>query len=412
MLKKSRFGLFIPILALGFFINCYCSVPSTVNLTEGAEYNLALKPYMNISGDALPTASNGEALAERTAQGVSLNTAASGRYSIGVKMFNLIPLKNIEVNVSPEYSVIPSGKPVGIKIFADGLLIINIADVKTSTGTISPAKAAGLAVGDRIISANSVSPSTSEELARIINKAEGDVLLKIQRGESLHELSITPAIAAEDGTKKLGIWVRDSTAGVGTMTFYDPKSRSFATLGHAITDADTGVIILPKEGALCDCEIISTKKGISGTPGELSGRFGVNNLGNILMNSSLGVYGRLTDGDLLDDTGYMQVATRFEVKTGAAYIMADVDGGGVMQYDINIDEVSKSARIDNKSMVISVTDPVLLAKTGGIVQGMSGSPIIQNGKLVGAVTHVFVNDPTRGYGIFAENMLDTALYLQ
>lgn len=410
MSKKIRF--IIPILLLGLFAKNYFSVPSSISLTEGTTYNLALEPFLNVSKKTVPTMSGGEALAEKTDTGIQLNASAAGRYTLGIKMFDFLPIKELEVNVSPEYSVIPSGESVGLKIFSDGLLVINVADVKTENGTESPAKTAGITVGDRIISVNSVSPATSEELARLVNKADGDINVKILRGETIHDITLTPALSSDDGSKKLGIWVRDSTAGVGTMTFYDPKTSAFATLGHAITDVDTGDIITPKRGSLCGCDIISVKKGVSGTPGELAGRFSDNTLGDIVMNSSLGVYGKLTDSEKLADSNYMKVATRFEVKTGEAYIIADVDGTGPKNYSVNIEDVSKSERTDNKSLVISVTDPVLLKKTGGIVQGMSGAPIIQNDMLVGALTHVFVNDPTKGYGIFAENMLDTALDLQ
>ncbi len=411
MLKKIRYICLLPILFMGFFAKSYFSLPSTISLTEGGNYTLELEPFLNISSKTVPTSASGEAFVTQTAEGLELNTASTGHYTLGIKMFGFLPLKELEVNVAPEYSVIPSGEPVGIKIFSDGLLVINISEVKTASGTVSPARDAGLAVGDRIISVGLASPSTSEELALLVNGSEGDISLKVLRGEDIIDISIAPALSSDDGSRRLGIWVRDSTAGVGTMTFYDPKSSSFATLGHAITDVDTGDIITPRQGTLCDCDIISVKKGVSGTPGELAGRFGEDTLGDILLNSSLGVYGRLTDPEKLASSDYMKVATRFEVKAGEAYIIADVDGGGARKYTVNIEDVSKSERTDNKSMVISVTDPDLLEKTGGIVQGMSGAPIIQNNMLVGALTHVFVNDPTKGYGIFAENMLDTALDL-
>lgn len=408
MRKKLRAFYIFPLIFAGFFINCYCSVPATVSLTEGSGYTLELNRFCNVSSASIPTAANGEALAEHTSNGIRLNTATSGRYTIGVKLFNFLPLKNIEVNVAPEYCVIPSGEPVGIKIFSDGLLVINVSEVKTKDGVVSPAKSAGIAVGDRIISADSLYPATSEELAEIVNSSSGDVELAILRGEDEINVTLTPALSADDGTRKLGIWVRDSTAGVGTMTFYDPKTKTFATLGHGITDTDTGDIVIPKRGTLTDCNIISVKKGTVGEPGELGGRFGAKTYGDILMNSSFGVYGRLTAGEKLDDSAYMKVATRFEVKQGEAYILADVDGNGTKRYSISIDEVSKAEESGNKGLVISVTDSALLEKTGGIVQGMSGAPIIQNNMLVGAVTHVFVNDPRRGYGIFAENMLEEA----
>ena len=324
-------------------------------------------------------------------------------------MFDFIPVKSVNVTVAPEYYVIPSGSPVGIKMFSKGLLIVNISEVKTDSGnSVSPAKISGLQIGDRIISANGKELNFSEELASIVTSSTENIKLTVLRDDNFLDFSLTPVISFDDNKKKLGIWVRDSTAGVGTLTFFDPKTSTFATLGHGITDIDTGDIITPKTGTITDCTIAYCKKSRKGDPGELSGQFGNLTIGEIYMNSSLGVYGKLKNTLNLNNPGYMPVATRFQIKEGPAYILADVDGLGVKKYDVIIEEVSKSGNIDNKGLVIKISDPLLLEKTGGIVQGMSGSPIIQNGKLVGAVTHVFVNDPTRGYGIFIENMLAEA----
>ena len=412
MSKKIKFFyilLILLLLPLGLFLNAYFLLPKDIHLTKNSDYVLKLNSFYNVSKDSLEAASNGEALFANSQDGVLLNTSSCGNYSLLIKMFDFIPVKSVNVTVAPEYYVIPSGSPVGIKMFSKGLLIVNISEVKTDSGnSVSPAKISGLQIGDRIISANGKELNFSEELASIVTSSTEDIKLTVLRDDNFLDFSLTPVISFDDNKKKLGIWVRDSTAGVGTLTFFDPKTSTFATLGHGITDIDTGDIITPKTGTITNCTIAYCKKSRKGDPGELSGQFGNLTIGEIYMNSSLGVYGKLKNTLNLNNPGYMPVATRFQIKEGPAYILADVDGLGVKKYDVIIEEVSKSGNIDNKGLVIKISDPVLLEKTGGIVQGMSGSPILQNGRIVGAVTHVFVNDPTRGYGIFIENMLAEA----
>lgn len=401
------------LLPVGVFLNTYYSLPGSIHLTQHSDYTFKVNSLCSVSADAVTVSENGDSFFSENEDGIAINTSNAGNYSLNVKMFNFIPVKTVDVKVSQEYCVIPSGSAVGIKIYADGLLVVNISKVKTEDGkSVSPAEAAGIKTGDRIIKANGRSLNISEDLSRVVNESEGNVELEVMRDDNLINIAVSPVLDADQNSRKIGIWVRDSTAGVGTLTFYDPQTSSFATLGHGITDVDTGDIIFPKSGTITDCEITYATKSTSGSPGELSGAFGNVCVGNILMNSQLGVYGKIKDASVLNNSGYMPVATRFQIKTGTGYILADVDGEGVKEYSIEIEEVSKRDGIDNKGLVIRITDSKLLEKTGGIVQGMSGAPIIQNGMLVGAVTHVFVNDPTRGYGIFAENMLDVVLKLQ
>ncbi len=407
-----KFLYILLLLPLGLFLNVYYSVPNSVHLTKNSYYSLKLNNLCNISSNAVAVSGNTKAFYKKNGEEIVLNTDNEGSYSLDIKMLNLIPVKKVDITVAPEYSVIPSGSPIGIKIFSQGLLVVNISEVKTEHGSISPAADAGIKIGDRIISANGKKLKVSEELSGIINNSQGEITLEILRNNTPLSLSLNPQKVSDDNSKKIGIWVRDSTAGVGTLTFFDPKSSTFATLGHAITDIDTGDIISPRTGTISRCEISYTTKSTTGAPGELSGVFKHDCLGNIVINSPLGIYGRTTDTSCFNNPGYMPVATRFQIKEGAGYIMADVDGNGVKKYAIEIESVSKEGGIDNKGLVIHITDPELLEKTGGIVQGMSGSPVIQNGRLIGAVTHVFVNDPTRGYGIFAENMLDEAMKIK
>ena len=308
-----------------------------------------------------------------------------------------------EVSALGKTYVIPSGEAVGVKMFTDGLLVVYVSDVIDTQGNrYSPAKKAGLRESDRILSVDGIEIGTNEELSDYINNVKKPVHLKVARDEEVFETDITPMLS-NDGNFRIGIWARDSTAGIGTLTFYNPENNTFAALGHAITDYDTGTVLTVSDGDLVGCEILSVKKGEHGTPGELSGQFENKDLGKILKNNDFGIYGKMNNQNV--EGQFVETATRFQTKQGPATILCDVDGNGVKSYDVEITKVSKSARVDNKGIVLKITDEELLSKTGGIVQGMSGSPIIQNGKLVGAVTHVFVNDPTRGYGIFIENML-------
>lgn len=404
MLKKSKF-IYISMLvfAVIIFLNAYFALPEEIYLAKNSECELKVNSFCNVENE-VAVSDNGNAIFSETKDGVKINTETCGNYSLNVKLFNVVPVKKVNVTVMPEYYVVPSGETIGIKIISDGLLVINISEFKTSTGEIAaPARDAGIKTGDRIISANGKRLNISEDLLRIVGESEGRVELELVRNENIIKTNILPQLTKEG--KKVGMWVRDSTAGVGTLTFIEPKASVFATLGHGITDVDTNDIILPKTGTISKCDVTYIKKGINGEPGELSGVFDEKNIGNVLMNSYMGVYGKIEDISEFKVGEYLPIATRFEIKTGPAYIMADVDGEGVEKYSVEIEEVSKKSDIDNKGMIISITDDRLLEKTGGIVQGMSGSPIIQNEKLVGAVTHVFVNDPTRGYGIFIENML-------
>ncbi len=324
--------------------------------------------------------------------------------NLSVTSKEILPASQEVSTVSKTY-VIPSGEAVGVKMYTDGLLVVYVSEVIDAAGKqYSPAKDAGLRETDRILSVDDFELGTNEELADYINKVKRPVHLKVARDEEFFETDITPKLS-NDGYYRIGIWVRDSTAGIGTMTFYNPQYNSFAALGHAITDRDTGTVLTVSDGDLVGCEIVSVKKGENGVPGELSGQFANIKFGKILKNNDFGIYGKIENSSIISQGRPVEAATRFQVKQGAAEILCDVDGNGVKSYAVEITSVSKEITVDNKGIVLKVTDSELLEKTGGIVQGMSGSPILQNGMLVGAVTHVFVNDPTRGYGIFIENML-------
>ncbi|MCL2884594.1 MAG: SpoIVB peptidase, partial [Oscillospiraceae bacterium] len=229
---------------------------------------------------------------------------------------------------------------------------------------------------------------------------------QLKRDNIVFDAQLTPVKSVTENRYKAGMWVRDSAAGIGTLTFYVPGTNIFAGLGHAICDTDTGETMPLASGEIVPARIYSIKPGVAGTPGELRGGFEMGSLGSLTVNGDTGTYGQLTSLPAVHDA--VPVAMKQEVKPGAAQILTTIDGTDPVLYDVRIDQVKYSDASPTRNLVITITDPRLLDKTGGIVQGMSGSPILQNGKLVGAVTHVFVNDPTRGYGIFAENMLKTA----
>ena len=295
----------------------------------------------------------------------------------------------LAVNVTAIEYVRPCGEAVGIKMYTDGLLVVGVDGNKD-----------GIRMGDIIVAANGNELSRIEDLSKITAENKTAINLTIKRNEEIIDLTVNP-MPADDGSK-LGLWVRDSTAGIGTLTFISTDGTEFAALGHGITDVDTGNILPLKSGNILNCTQIFAKKSCRGMIGELGASFDRENIGDICINSKKGIYGTISN---IDKEKYkeMPVATADEIHEGEVSVMCNI-GDGVKEYCAEIKKVSKNNEVD-KALVIEITDKELIEKTGGIVQGMSGSPILQDGKLVGAVTHVFVNDPTRGYGIFIENML-------
>lgn len=314
----------------------------------------------------------------------------------------MIMLSGNNCSYAEEIRVIPSGESVGVKIYTDGLLVIGTSEVTGKDGTVSfPAGKCGLKINDIITKANNTEIKTTEQFSEIIRQNSSGINLTVKRADKYFDTFAVPVITADDSAK-LGIWVRDSTAGIGTVTYVNPADNSFAALGHGICDVDTGNILSVKSGNILNCSVLSVIKSEKGMPGELSGTFDCKETGTITKNTSSGIFGKIEPSSFALSSDAVPVASCSQVEEGAAYILSDIDGNGVKQYNIEIKKVSKNS-ID-KSIVFEVTDDVLKEKAGGIVQGMSGAPIIQNNMLAGAVTHVFVNNPEKGYGIFAENM--------
>lgn len=326
-------------------------------------------------------------------------------------LINSKALTTLHKEKRKDIEVYPGGISIGVKINNKGALVVGYSDISTHEGlSESPGKVAGIELGDIIEEVNGENIETCSDLISKVKTCRNDEMtVKILRGNS--EITKKVSLIKEDNEYKIGLWVRDSTAGIGTLTFYDKDSKTFGALGHPITDGDTNVSFNIKSGTLLRSSVLSIKKGERGNPGEIKGLFINENesIGNIEKNTNSGIYGDASV-ELINPNfnKAMTVAYRDEIKEGHAQIITTVEDGGAKAYDIEILKLLPQDEPGSKSMIIKIVDPVLLEKTGGIVQGMSGSPIIQNGKIIGAVTHVLINKPDVGYGIYIEWMLQDA----
>lgn len=339
---------------------------------------------------------------------LTANAAAGGQteaYDATVRLLGVFPVKNVSVRQADDMEVLLGGDVFGMKLYTSGVLVVGLTDVDTASGSRNPAADAGVQVGDVIESIDGHTVSTKAEVAALVEQSGGQPMtLRVRRDGVSFDVRFAAVLSAGESRYKAGLWVRDSSAGIGTMSFYLPSSGVFAGLGHPICDVDTGEVLPISSGEIVPARVYSITKSVEGDAGELCGGFNGAGCGRLMINSACGVYGvadkRPTSGEVV------AVAPRQEVTTGAAKIYCTLDDDGPQWFDIEIRRVRYAG--GEQDMDITVTDPALLERTGGIVQGMSGSPIVQNGKLVGAMTHVLVNDPTRGYAIFAETMLETA----
>ena len=333
-------------------------------------------------------------------------TQADTSQNVTLALFGAIPLKTVRTVSVESRSVQVCGSPFGIKMFSDGALVVAFSDQYTSLGTENPAKEAGLKLGDLIVSAGGHTVRSNEELTQAITAANGTPLSIVYLRDGMqYTTTLTPVADAATGAYRAGLWVRDSSAGIGTMTFLDPANGTFAGLGHAISDTDTGADITLLSGEIVPVVVTGCVKGTAGSPGELRGEFSAATAGTVLANDATGVYGQYTAAAIGQTCLVRQPQ---EIALGDAQIWTTISGSTPKAYSVRIERVNMTSGDPNRNLLIKVTDPELLAATGGIVQGMSGSPIVQDGCLVGAVTHVLVNDPTRGYGIFATTMLEKA----
>ena len=320
-----------------------------------------------------------------------------------LKAFGM-PLKNINIDVFHDMEVVPWGRTIGVRIDTDGVLVLGTGLVTDGHGSAHNPTEGILRSGDLIMSADGKMLGDMRDLQEAV-KSSGNVMnLIVQRDGKRTETIVNP-VAGLNGQKHLGVWVRDSTQGIGTITYYNPLTQKFAALGHGIMDVDTKKLMIIKSGELWPSNIYDIKKGKKGAPGELIGKMDKKNIfGRVNDNSSMGIFGTIeSQQDIPTDT--MKIALQNRVHEGPAKIRSNIVGNEIDEYDVYIESVNRYSQDSSRGMVIRITDPRLLSKTGGIVQGMSGSPIIQGDRLVGAITHVFVQDPAKGYGIFIENML-------
>lgn len=306
-----------------------------------------------------------------------------------------------------EAMLYPGGMPFGVKLYSDGVLIVGIGEVRCGNTVSSPAGDAGLLADDIILSVCGERVNDAAGVSALVEKSGGRTIeIAVRRGKSELYFSVTPAMS-DDGSYKAGLIIRDGTAGIGTVTYIEPEIGSFAGLGHGICDSESGELVPLTRGAVVGAKISGVVKGESGAPGELQGYFCTGKIGTVTDNTECGVYGVFCDIPTGLYTEPLPAAKASEIKEGEAEVLCTTGDDGIGRYTVRISDIDRSGR-ETKNFVVTVTDEELLSRTGGIVQGMSGSPIIQDGKLVGAVTHVLISDPTKGYGIFIENMLDAA----
>lgn len=314
------------------------------------------------------------------------------------------------VPVVAEKVLVPGGQSVGVKMDVRGVLIVGLEEIKGKDGeTVNPGLLSGLQIGDVILEINGTPVYRADEVQELVNEIRDIIRLKVKRNNETLSIEIDPVQSEEDDLYKLGIWVKDKTAGIGTLTYYDPSNSTFGALGHGIVDPETNSILSVETGLLLESQVQEIQEGKSGEPGEIKGIFYHANdpLGNLARNSQFGVFGiayHPIENPLY--TKPIAIGTKDQVETGKAYILSTLSNNEIRRFEIEIEKIEDQDTPADKSMVIRVTDKELLSESGGIVQGMSGSPIIQNDRIVGAVTHVFVNDPERGYGVFIEWMLE------
>ena len=380
-------------------------IPSNIILFQGEKLNLKKIIGLTIenkqkSYEAILTSTNSIDEEEKNEIGTK---------KLQVKLFDKFNVKDIDVSVIERTKVIPVGQVAGLKLYTTGVLVVGMSEIKgMNNEKYKPYENSGIKEGDTIIQIDDKEITDTDNLIKTVNSSKGEkIQIKYLHEGQTQECSIIPAKTSET-EYKLGLWVRDSAAGIGTMTYYEPKTKSFAALGHGITDIDTGELINISNGEFITTKVLSIVKGENGNPGKIQGSISEQTkIGTINKNSNLGIYGNIEDISKINlySTKEMDVAIRNEIQLGEAEILCTLDGQKVEKYKIQIEKIYLNNDYDNKSMFIKVTDDRLIQKTGGIIQGMSGSPVIQNGKFIGAVTNVLVNDPTKGYVVFGDVML-------
>lgn len=403
--------LLVSLISLIFFqpIQQYLAVPKTITVFEGQDYSFQKAAPVS----AALVSQNSNITLDQGKHSVSMTASENGKNELLLE-FAGIPIKKVDVHVLKDFRVIPGGQSIGVKLNTVGVLVVGHHLINTISGKKSPGEIAGIKVGDIITEINGNKIEKMTDVAPFVQSAgqEGKALdMVISRESGKFTTKLTPLKDKGENIYKLGLYIRDSAAGIGTMTFVHPQSKKYGALGHVISDMDTKQPIVVEDGQIVRSTVTSIEKGSNGDPGEKLARFSSDReiVGNIQKNSPFGIFGEMVKelkNGVMDKP--LPIALSHQVKEGPAKILTVVNDDRVEEFDIEIVSTIPQKFPATKGMVIKVTDPKLLKKTGGIVQGMSGSPIIQNGKLIGAVTHVFVNDPTSGYGVHIEWMLNEA----
>lgn len=330
--------------------------------------------------------------------------------NLEISLLGYIPLKTVNVNLVKPTAVVPCGQLIGVKVDASGICVLGTSPFTASEEEVSPCKNK-LIKGDMLLKEGNTLVESKEHLQQLVEASKGEELtFTVKRKEEEIKVQVTPKFCESEGVYKIGIWVKDSAQGIGTLTYYDPSTKVFGALGHGINDVDIKKLLPIRSGEVTTTSVTSIHKGEKGEPGELKGIIEYtarNILGKIDNNTALGIFGSLNKrGESLFRNDPVPIAYQNEISEGKAVILSNILGGEVRPYEVMIKKVSRYTSEPAKGMVIQIVDPRLLEVTNGIIQGMSGSPILQDGKLVGAVTHVFIQDPTKGYGIFIENMIN------
>lgn len=418
-MKKGRSGRFAAALTLAAALlaagmspplRAFESLPDALRLKSGTQTQLefTLPGRAEIDGADAAVISSFDQSATSLGNTVTLTAGEEeGEATLTYRLLGLIPVKTVSVTVEREKTLVPGGQSVGVALLTEGVVVVGSSDIGA---TPSPARLAGIRAGDRIVRVNDTDVTGAEQMRALIGGGD-KARIEVVRGEETLHMEVEPALDAAAGAYRLGVWVRDSTAGIGTLSFYDPDDGGFGALGHAITDVDTGIVLPVGYGGIYESSVVDISKGKSGEPGELLGQFfdAETQMGEVERNTQFGIFGVMNEPveNALYPDG-LPVGTRADVHVGPAQILTTLVDGQIRAYDCEIVKLTRQDEPSTRSMVIRITDEALLDATGGIVQGMSGSPIIQDGMLVGAVTHVFINDPAQGYGVYIEWMLDAA----
>ena len=421
---KKFIGIVLALLAIGLNystpVRTFASLPEQIVIREGQlrelDFGLPVsytiineKSEQNVEDDSVTADTGRSVLGGATTANITSNYYHKGSSYINVSAFGIFPIKKIQIITMRDREIIPCGHSIGVMLNVKGVLIVGFCDVLDNDGAMySPARNAGLNAGDFVLEVDGTKIRNASHLASIINHSDGSTMaFTVQRNNIKKIIEVKPIKDKQDNLYHVGIWGRDSSSGIGTLTYIDPANGKFGALGHPISDGDTGKILQVDHGDIFRSRVVQIHKGLAGQPGEFKGQFSgsIDRLGRIERNCLYGLFGVIDKNERMDMSyKAKKVAANHEIVKGPAKILTTIDSKGVQEFDCEIIKINYDENT-TKNMVIRITDEVLLEKTGGIVQGMSGSPLIQNDKIIGAVTHVFVNDPSTGHAVFINSML-------